>query len=578
MTVTTTAVAWYAGTGAAADSTVVRRGRTTVLLADDPAGAARAVWAGAGARSPVTAVLDALASLPGTTLTTLPPFAAVTVADDGGAHVLVRGRFRAVLGTGAGSVVVEAADVSTWHERRVADVTTVVLGTQPRAAAEVLADEAAWPLAEGVVRAGEVALEVVPGAAGAPDADDAPATAQPTPTARPTPPVKPTPTVKPTPAAVELPAVLSVPEVETMLPTAGQDDADGVPEPDPAAPEPTAVPADEEAPAPEATQAGPVDVADDGYAHLWGATVMRTVEDAAVRPEDDEEAAEEEGSAQPAAASPVAAPAAPAPALSPAPAPDPSPVGAGLIAGIPRTWAGAQAGAQAGVQGGALGASLGTIAPPPAAPAPAPLAAPASPAAPPPPPPGDDETDHDGHTVMSSALAHLRTGAAPEPAPAPPAPPVGAGPQVLARSCPDGHANPPSRDACRTCGAPLTQEAGLAVRPVLGRVRVAGGPQLDLDRPLVVGRRPRTPRSSAGEMPRLVTVVSPNQDVSRSHVEVRLEGWHVLVTDLATTNGTVLHRGGQPPQRLHPSEATLVVDGDVVDLGDGATLTFEEIW
>ena len=30
----------------------------------------------------------------------------------------------------------------------------------------------------------------------------------------------------------------------------------------------------------------------------------------------------------------------------------------------------------------------------------------------------------------------------------------------------------------------------------------------------------------------------------------------------------------QPLRRLHPSEPTLVADGDVVDLGDGITLTF----
>jgi hypothetical protein len=51
----------------------------------------------------------------------------------------------------------------------------------------------------------------------------------------------------------------------------------------------------------------------------------------------------------------------------------------------------------------------------------------------------------------------------------------------------------------------------------------------------------------------------------------------VLVTDLATTNGTVLLRGGQEPVRLHPSEPTMVVSGDVLDLGDGVTVTFEDL-
>ncbi len=563
---TATNEARYAG----ADATVVRRGRTTVVLSDG--GAARAVWDGVSADSPVTAVLDALAGLPGTSLTTLPPFAAVTLTDDGDAHVLVRGRFQAVLATAAGDVVVDGGDVATWHERRVADVATVALGTRPRGAADLLADRDAWPLVEGVVRADEVALEVVPGVArastGPAGLAGAPVRSRPTPSP-----------AWPLPGAASRP-VLSVPEVETVLPGAQPEPvapsarhatdvppappAPGTP-PAPPAPGPAAPPAPEAKPpaadpidappAPEATQAGPVDIADDGYAHLWGATVMRTVEDAAVRPDEDDEAHEADAPPQPPqAATPVPAPAPPAPA---APA---APEAGGLIAGVPRSWASGPA----------------AETPAPAAPVPA---DPAPPAPAPAPQGGSEEIDHDGHTIMSSALADLRSGAAaPAPEPSAPAPAPGAGPQVLANLCTHGHANPPSRGECRTCGAPLEGEADLAPRPVLGRVRVAGGPVVDLDRPLVVGRRPRTPRSTAGEMPRLVTVTSPNQDVSRSHVEVRLEGWHVLVTDLATTNGTVLHRDGQSPQRLHPGEPTLVVDGDVVDLGDGATLTFEEIW
>ncbi len=73
----------------------------------------------------------------------------------------------------------------------------------------------------------------------------------------------------------------------------------------------------------------------------------------------------------------------------------------------------------------------------------------------------------------------------------------------------------------------------------------------------------------------MVAVDSPDQDISRSHVEIRAEGEHVLVTDLDTTNGTVLLRGGSEPVRLHPNEPTMVVTGDVLDLGDDVTVTFE---
>jgi hypothetical protein len=114
-------------------------------------------------------------------------------------------------------------------------------------------------------------------------------------------------------------------------------------------------------------------------------------------------------------------------------------------------------------------------------------------------------------------------------------------------------------------------------QPARGRVRLSTGQVVELERPVVIGRRPRSTRASGAELPTLVAVESPEGDISRSHIEIRAEGEHVLVTDLATTNGTVLLRGGQEPVRLHPSEPTMVVSGDVLDLGDGVTVTFEDL-
>lgn len=114
-------------------------------------------------------------------------------------------------------------------------------------------------------------------------------------------------------------------------------------------------------------------------------------------------------------------------------------------------------------------------------------------------------------------------------------------------------------------------------QPAQGRIRLSTGRVVELERPVVIGRRPRSTRASSSELPLLVAVESAEGDISRSHVEIRAEGEHVLVTDLATTNGTVLRRGGQDPVRLHPNEPTMVVTGDVLDLGDGITVTFEDL-
>ncbi|RLK52377.1 FHA domain-containing protein [Microbacterium telephonicum] len=114
-------------------------------------------------------------------------------------------------------------------------------------------------------------------------------------------------------------------------------------------------------------------------------------------------------------------------------------------------------------------------------------------------------------------------------------------------------------------------------RPARGRIRLSTGQSVELERPVVIGRRPKSTRTSGAELPTLVAVDSPEQDISRSHVEIHAEGEHVLVTDLDTTNGTLLVRSGQEPVRLHPGEPTMVITGDVLDIGDGVTILFEDL-
>lgn len=113
--------------------------------------------------------------------------------------------------------------------------------------------------------------------------------------------------------------------------------------------------------------------------------------------------------------------------------------------------------------------------------------------------------------------------------------------------------------------------------PAPGRLLLSTGQVLLLDRTVVIGRRPRSTRVSGTDLPHLVAVDSPQQDISRSHVELRVEGDAIVATDLHTTNGTTLHRAGMEPMRLHPGEATVVVPGDVIDLGDDITVRIEEL-
>ncbi|MCQ1957316.1 FHA domain-containing protein [Arthrobacter sp. zg-Y826] len=226
-------------------------------------------------------------------------------------------------------------------------------------------------------------------------------------------------------------------------------------------------------------------------------------------------------------------------------------------------------------------------APAPSAPAPAPSPIPAAPvpAAPeavpvttpaPAVPAGEapEDLDHDGDTIMSSELAKEAPAPAGHPAPAPAGHP-GTAPTVLARTCPQGHANPPTRSVCVHCGQPLGEEPHPVSRPALGRAVFSTGHTEVLDRNIVVGRQPSVARTPGSDMPRMVQVPSSGGDISRSHAEIRLEGWHVMLRDLFSTNGTVLVRNGQLPHRLGQGEGVIVLDGDTAELGDDVWIRFE---
>jgi len=153
---------------------------------------------------------------------------------------------------------------------------------------------------------------------------------------------------------------------------------------------------------------------------------------------------------------------------------------------------------------------------------------------------GASPDDHDGMTIMSADLAEIR--------------------DQLPAWAADGD-------------RPALGSAAPAVAPA--RMVLSTGVVVDLDRAVLVGRAPQVARVTNRELPRLVTVPSPQQDISRTHAEVRAEGDVVLVTDLDSTNGVHVARPGQGARRLHPGEPSVVDPGEVVDLGDGVTFTVE---
>ena len=196
--------------------------------------------------------------------------------------------------------------------------------------------------------------------------------------------------------------------------------------------------------------------------------------------------------------------------------------------------------------------------------------------------------DHDGQTInglpedlVGELVSLVGTG------PSSPASPVSASSPsepdairiVLSAVCPQGHPNPTNYTVCRVCGAELNRPAKSVACPPLGRVVTSGGESIELNRPLLVGRNPVADDiTSVAEVPlRPLTVASPNHLVSRNHILIDLDAWSVLAQDLGNCNGTVLNRQNEAPVRLSSANPVLLRSGDVLDLGDGQTLAFENL-
>jgi FHA domain len=160
----------------------------------------------------------------------------------------------------------------------------------------------------------------------------------------------------------------------------------------------------------------------------------------------------------------------------------------------------------------------------------------------------------------------------------PPLPPQNAAadqPYVYAVRCPSGHLNEEQAQRCRICGQEVpAQQPSVVLRPGLGWLRFSNGDSFRLERGVILGRKPAVPDGHPGPRPNAVKV-SDDQDVSRNHVEIRLDGWQVLVVDLGSVNGTVLSAPGQAPRQLRQGEQHVVEPGSIITLAPGVWILYE---
>lgn len=108
-----------------------------------------------------------------------------------------------------------------------------------------------------------------------------------------------------------------------------------------------------------------------------------------------------------------------------------------------------------------------------------------------------------------------------------------------------------------------------STRPGVYALRIsATGAEIPLDETCLIGRAPRLPRVVRGRPARLITVPSPGRAISATHLEVKQVGTTVVVTDLRSTNGTIVLVPGNAPRSLRQGETVVVSPGTLMDLGD----------
>ncbi|MBY5161294.1 FHA domain-containing protein [Salsipaludibacter albus] len=141
---------------------------------------------------------------------------------------------------------------------------------------------------------------------------------------------------------------------------------------------------------------------------------------------------------------------------------------------------------------------------------------------------------------------------------------------VEASTCPQGHLTPAGSTSCRVCGVGMAGDADVTTvrRPQLGVLRLDDGKMLPLDRNYRIGRRP-----SADDTATAAQI--EGEKISRTHVEVVLRGWDVLVRDCDSTNGTWVASGPDEQfRRVDPDVPVRIEPGAVVRL-DQRTLTYD---
>lgn len=191
---------------------------------------------------------------------------------------------------------------------------------------------------------------------------------------------------------------------------------------------------------------------------------------------------------------------------------------------------------------------------------------------------GEPVADEEPDPAAPAPFAWDRPPAPEAPPPMPPPTPPVAAPPASSEGEHDGLTGAADHRELdrRQPGIPGQPQPPSVVSTPVARLVISSGETVEVDRAVIVGRAPEARRFSSTEQPRLVTVPSPHQEISSTHLEVRpgagADHGSAVVTDMGSTNGTVLVQPGLPPEALQPGIAVQLIPGAIIDLGDGVTI------
>ncbi len=133
--------------------------------------------------------------------------------------------------------------------------------------------------------------------------------------------------------------------------------------------------------------------------------------------------------------------------------------------------------------------------------------------------------------------------------------------EVLGAYCVAGHFTDSRKITCLFCSGEVDLgKFGPGVRPAMGRLEFDDGQVVELDRGVLIGRRP------TGDDHHLISYPG-DMLLSRIHTEVKFVDWDVVVIDRQSANGTSLKYPDGRVVSARPNLETVIENGTTVRLG-----------